>query len=130
MDHSVHAAVQADEQAELGDIADGAFDLRAGWMGVGECNPGIFLDLFQAKRNSPLLWIDLKHLDFNLLAGRNNLAGMDIFLGPAHFRDVDQAFDTRLKLNESAIVGDVRYPALDPGIDRIFSLYAFPGVVL
>jgi hypothetical protein len=45
------------------------------------------------------------HVDF--LRGRDDLAGMDVLLGPGHFGDVDQAFDARLQFDERAVVGDV-----------------------
>ena len=46
---------------------------------------------------------------------------MHVLLGPAHFRDVDQAFDAGFQLNEGAVVGDVGDAALDLGADRILA---------
>src|SRR5258708_13909966 len=45
-------------------------------------------------------------------------------LGPRHFRDVDQAFDAGLELDEGAVVGDVGDAALEARSDRIFGLDA------
>src|SRR5215470_13811791 len=53
---------------------------------------------------------------------------MDVLLGPAHLRDVDQALHTRLELDESAVVGDIGDRALESGADGVFGGYAFPWV--
>ncbi len=72
--------------------------------------------------------IDVQHLDFDFLAGRDDLAGMDVLLGPAHFGDMDQAFDARLQLDEGAVIGDVGDAALEARIGRVFELDAFPRI--
>ena len=96
----------------------------------GECDPRILLGLLQAERDAALVGIDLEHLHFDLLAGRDDLAGMDVLLGPAHLRDVDQPLDAGLELDEGAIVGDVGDRALEPGADRIFGGDALPRIGL
>jgi hypothetical protein len=68
------------------------------------------------------------HVDF--LAGRNDLAGVDVLLGPAHLGDVDQAFDARLQLDERAVVGDVGDAAGELRANRILRLGAFPRIAL
>ena len=40
--------------------------------------------------------------------GRDDLARMDVLLGPGHFRDVNEALDARLEFHERTVVGDVR----------------------
>src|SRR5258708_40191095 len=50
-------------------------------------------------------------------------------LGPRHFRDVDQALDAGLELDEGAVVGDVGDAALEARADRIFGLDALPRIV-
>ena len=104
--------------------------VRAGRMVGGERDPRVLLGLLQAERDAALVGIDLEHLNFHLLAGRDDLAGMDVLLGPAHLRDVDQALDAGLKLDEGAIVGDVGDRALEPGADRIFGGDALPRIGL
>ena len=74
--------------------------------------------------------IDLEDLHLDLLRGGDDLAGMDVLLGPRHFRDVDQALDAGLELDEGAVVGDVGDAALVAGADRILRLDALPGIVL
>ncbi len=84
--------------------------------------------LLEAERNAALHRIDLEdhHLDF--LRGGDDLARMDVLLGPGHFGDVDQAFDARLQFHEGAVVGDVGDAARELGADRIFRVDAFPRI--
>src|SRR4029077_20641679 len=73
--------------------------------------------------------IDFEDLDFDLLRGRDDLARMNILLGPRHFGDVDQALDARLQFDERAVVGDVGDAALEAGADRELGLDALPRIV-
>src|SRR6185295_13259055 len=70
-----------------------------------------------------------ENLHFDFLRGRNDLAGVHVLLGPRHFRDVDQAFDTRLQFDERAIVGDVGDAASEARVQRILRLDALPRIV-
>ena len=90
--------------------------------------PRIDQRLLEAKRDAALEGIHFENLNLDLLARRDDLARMDVLLGPRHFRHMDQAFDPRFELDEGAIVGDVRHPALEPRASRIFRLDALPGV--
>src|SRR5678816_4109423 len=99
-------------------------------MSFGKGLPRVRLRLLEAKRNPALLLVDLEHLDVDLLAGADDLARVDVLLGPAHFGDVDQALDARLKLDEGAIFGDVGDPAAEHPADRIFGRRAFPRLSL
>ena len=47
---------------------------------------------------------------------------------PAHFRNMDQAFDALFELDEDAVIGDAHHAALDAGIDREFRLDIHPRV--
>src|SRR3546814_4835306 len=62
------------------------------------------------------------------LAGGHDLARMDIFLGPAHFGNVDQTFDARFQFHESAIFGDVREATGQLRAHRVFGAGAFPRI--
>src|SRR4249919_497309 len=128
MHHAVDAAIEPDEQTELGDVADRALDIGAWRMIGGKGDPGILLGLLEPQRNAALLGIDLEHLHLDLLARRDDLAGMDVLLGPAHLRHVDQSLNAGLKLDEGAIVGDVGDGALEPRADRIFGGNALPRI--
>ena len=84
-------------------------------MLLGEGFPRILQGLLEAERNAALDRIDFQHLHVDFLRGRDDLAGMDVLLGPGHFGDVDQAFDARLQLDERAVVGDVGHAAMEAG---------------
>ena len=55
---------------------------------------------------------------------------MNVLLGPAHFGDMDEAFDAIFQLDESAVVGDVGDAALEPGAERIFGADTIPRVLV
>jgi hypothetical protein len=129
MDHAVDIAVEADEQAELGLVLDFAFD-DADRVRCGEGFPRVVLRLLEAERDAALGAVDFEHHDVDFLRGRDDLAGVDVLLGPAHFGDVDQAFDARLQLDERAVVGDVGDAAGELGADRVLGLDAFPRIGL
>ena len=130
MDHPVDIAVEADEEAELGLVLDLALDSRADRMLLGEGFPRVLQRLLEAKRNAALGGVDLEHLNLDFLAGRDDLAGVDVLLGPGHFGDVDEALDARLKLDERAIVGNVGDTALQLLADAVARLDVRPRVFL
>ena len=53
---------------------------------------------------------------------------MDIFLCPAHFRDVNKTFNTSFKLYKSAVIGDVGDTAFHLRTDWEFAFDIFPWV--
>ena len=130
VNHAVHIAVEADEQAEFGLVLDFAFDGRADRELLGEGFPRVCQGLLEAERDAALVGIDLEHHDFDFLGGRDDLAGVDVLLGPAHFGDVDQAFDARLQFNERTVVGDVGDAAGELGFDRVLGFDAIPRIGL
>ena len=91
--------------------------------------PGIAHGLLETERNAALDRIDFENLHLDFLRRRDDLARMHVLLGPRHFRDVDQAFDARLKLHERTVVGDVGDAAGKARIERIFRLDALPRIV-
>ena len=116
--HAVDVAVEAHEQPELGDVLDLALDHRADRVGFGEHLPRVAHGLFQTQRDAALGLVDLEHHHVNLLRGRDDLAGMDVLLGPGHLRDVDQPLDPGLEFDEGAVVGDVGHAAAMDRADR------------
>src|SRR5206468_4308796 len=130
VDHSVDIALEADEQPELGRVLDLALDGRADRMRRCKRRPRIFLRLLEAERNPALLLVHLEHLDVDFLRSADDLARMDVFLGPAHLGDVDQPLDARLELDEGAIFGDVGHPPPEGSADRVFGRRAVPRIAL
>ena len=99
-------------------------------MLLGEGLPRVLQRLLEAKRDAALGGVDLEHLNLDLLAGRDDLAGMDVLLGPRHFGDVDEALDARLELDERAVVGDVGDAALELLADGVARLDVRPRIFL
>jgi hypothetical protein len=88
VDHAVDVAGQADEQTELGGVLDFALDGRADRVLVGELFPRIALGLLEAEADAALVAVDLEHHHVDFLRGRDDLARVDVLLGPAHLGDV------------------------------------------
>ena len=130
VDHAVDAAGQADEQAELGDVLDIALDLGTGRVAFDEVVPGVRAALLQAQADAALLLVGVEHHDLDLLAGRDDLARVHVLLGPAHLRDVHQALDARLELDEGAVIGDVGDPSGEFRSQGIFAAHTLPGIGL
>ncbi len=128
--HAVDVVVEADEQAELGGVLDLAFHARADRVLFEELLPGVLHGLLEAQADAALGGVDVEHHDFHFLRRGDDLAGVDVLLGPGHFRDVDQAFDTGLQLHEGAVVGDVGDPAGELGAHRVLGFHAVPRVGL
>ena len=128
MDHPVDLAVEADEQAELGDVLDLAVDDRTHRVAFEELVPRVLAALLDAERDPALVGIDFQHHHLDLLAGRDDLARVDVLLGPAHLRDMDQPLDAGLQLDEGAVVGDVADPAGELHAHRVLVLHPVPRV--
>ena len=85
---------------------------------------------FEAQRDAALDGVDLEHLHLDLLAGRHDLAGVDVLLGPRHLGHVDQALDPRLELHEGAVVGDVGHAAFVAAFERELIVHTIPRIGL
>src|SRR6516162_5516201 len=130
VDHTVDVTRQTDEEAKFGDVANLALELSADRVLVDESLPWICERLLEAEADAPLLSIDIEHHDLDLLAGRDDLAGMHVLLGPAHFGDVDEPLDTRLQFDKGAIIGDIGDATAELGASGVFEVDTFPGVGL
>ena len=130
MGHAVDIAGKSDKQAEFGNVLDLANDFRADLVVFGESLPRIGEALLQAKADAALLGIGVEHQDFDLLARRDDLSGMDVLFRPTHLGNVNQAFDSRFQFDKSAIIGDVGDPAGKLGADRELGADPLPRVLL
>ena len=99
-------------------------------MLLGEGLPGIVQGLLEAERDAALGRVDVEDRRRPLPGGGDDLARVDVLLGPAHLGDVDQALDPRLQLHEGAVVGDVGDAAVELGADRVLGFDAVPRVGL
>jgi hypothetical protein len=82
------------------------------------------------RTDAALLHVDVEHDDFDFLAGRDDLARMDVLLRPGHFGNMHQAFDAGLQFHERAVIGDVGDAALELHAGRVFGDHAFPRIGL
>ena len=75
---------------------------------LGELLPRVGLALLHAEADAAALLVDVEHHDLDFLADVHHLGRVDVLVGPVHLRDVHQALDALLDLDEAAVVGDVR----------------------
>src|SRR5690606_33872415 len=116
---AVDAAVETDEDAEIGDRLDAARDLVALLVDRGERFPRIGARLLDAERDAATLFVDVEHHDLDLVADLDDLGRIDVLVGPVHLGHVHEALDARLELDEAAVVGDVRDLAEDARAGRV-----------
>ena len=86
---------------------------------VGEVLPRVFEELLHAQRDAAVGGIDAEDNGVDFVARLDELGGMLEALGPGHLREVNQAFDALLELNERAVVGDRKDAAVNLGADGI-----------
>src|SRR3546814_19814822 len=118
VNHAVDSAGQPDERAERGDVADFALELGSRRELVQELVPRIGLGLLEAERDAALLRNHVKDLDLYLLAGRHDVAGVDVLLGPANLGDVAEGIGYWPKPTDRAGVCDVGVAAGKAGTVR------------
>ena len=86
---------------------------------VGQVLPGILEELLHAQRDAAVGGVDAENHGVDLVAGLDQLGGVLEALGPGHLREVNQAFDALLELDERAVVGDRKNAAVNLGADGI-----------
>ena len=128
MHQAVDVARQADEDAEVGDRLDLTRDLVAAVVVLGELLPRVGLALLEAEGDAATLLVDVEHHDLDFLAGVHDLRRVDVLVGPVHLRDVHQALDAVLDLDEGAVVGDVGDLAEHAGVRRIAARDVLPRI--
>src|SRR5690606_19852795 len=119
MHQTVDAAVQANEDTEISNGFDFAADLVAFGASTSKCVPWVFLALFQAKRDTTTFFVDIQHHNFDFITQVNHFRRMNIFVGPIHFRNVDQAFNALFQLSETAVVSEVGDFRFNTGTFRV-----------
>src|SRR5262245_11734742 len=113
VDQAVDAVFYLDKRAEVGQVADAAFDPGSDAIAIRERLPRVRLDLLDAEADAPVVRIDFEHLRLDLLTDRKELRWVFDALRPRHLRDVHEAFDARLDLDERAVIGDRDHLAFD-----------------
>ena len=128
VNQTVDAAGQADEHAEVGDRLDLTGDLVALLVGLSEVFPRIRLALLHAEGDAAAFFVDVENHDFDFVAERDNLARINVLVGPIHFGNVHEAFNAGFDFNEGTVVGDVRDLAEEAGALRIAAGDADPRI--
>src|SRR5690606_26647152 len=126
---AIDAALQADEDAEVGDRLDLAFDLVALLVQDGEGLPRVGGDLLHAQRDAATLLVHVQHHDLDLVAHLHDLRRVDVLVGPVHLGHVHQALDARLDLHERTVIGDVGDLAEHAGLGRVTAGDVLPRIL-
>ena len=128
MDETVDAVFDADEETEIGNVADFALDDGADGIFLFEDFPGIGFGLFHAEANFLGIGIEGEDDDINDITDVDNAAGMFDTACPGHFGDVDEAFDAFFEFNERTVIdeGDDAAEGADAG--GISFCGMFPGI--
>ena len=113
VDEAVDAILDFDEGAEVGEVANATLDDGSGGITLGEVLPRILQELLHAERDAAVGGIDAEDNRVDLVAGLDQLGGVLEALGPGHLREMNEAFDSLLELNERAVVGDRENAAVD-----------------
>src|SRR5438445_3948761 len=110
----VHPGLQLDERTEVGEADDLARHPRAHRIALLDRGPRVGLDLLEPEGDPLVLAIEIQDLRLDLLALLEDLRRVTHVAGPGHIRDVQQAVDPRLELDEGAEIGEVPHPAEHP----------------
>ena len=94
-----------------------------------ELVPRVRHALLHAERDAAAVLVDLEDHHLDLVAELHDLGRMDVLVGPVHLRDVHQALDARLDLDERAVVGDVGDLAEQARARRVAARQADPRVL-
>ena len=101
------------KRAVIGHAQNSSANPRADRIALDRIQPRVGRQLLEAQRNPLLLFVELQHLDLNLIAHIHQVAGMRK-PSPGHIGDMQQAIDPA-EVDKCAVVGEV----LDrPGQDR------------
>src|SRR5690606_20999856 len=128
VNQAVDATRQADEHTKVSDRLDGAANFIAPLEVNRELFPWIRAALLHAKRDAATVFVDFQDHDFDFFTQGDNLARVDVLVGPVHFGHVHQAFDTVFDFNERTVVGEVRDLAEQAGALRIATCQTDPRI--
>src|SRR5690606_10137062 len=128
VDEAVDAALEANENAEVGDGLDVAGDLVTLAVLGGELVPGVGVALLDTQGDAAALLVDVEDHHIHFVAQLDDLGGVDVLVGPIHLGDVHQALDTVFQFREAAVVGEVGDPGTDLGALGVAGLDVGPGI--
>ena len=130
VNQAIDPGLDFDECTKRREVPDNAADLGPLRILRRQSQPRIFLSLLHAERDLLLFLVDPQHDALDLIVDRRKLRGVPDVTGPAHLRDVNEALDTLLQLDEGTVVGNRDYPSADPASDRILRSDVLPWIGL
>src|SRR5437016_5930099 len=125
---TIDAILNLDKCAEVGHVADAAFNLSPNRELIMQAVPWIRRQLPHAQRNSALLRKHVEHDALDLIVHIDQLRRMLHPLRPSHLADMDQAFDALLQFHERAVVGHADYASVNMRAHGIAMLSIKPRV--
>ncbi len=105
MDETLHARLQLYESAVVRHADHAANDAHSARITFPNGLPRIRNQLFEPQRDAFLIFVELQHLDGNLIARADDLGRM-AHPSIRHIADVQQPVDTA-QVNESAVFGEI-----------------------
>src|ERR1700746_445684 len=105
VNQTVDPVFNLDERAEIGQVANTPFPLRAHRELLVQAIPGIGGKLTHAQRNAAFGGIHVEYHALHLIPDVDQLRRVLHPLRPGHFADVHQALDALFELDERAVVG-------------------------
>src|SRR6476620_12397332 len=118
MHKTINSVFNLDERTEIGKIPNSAMDSRTNLVAFMQRLPWIFLYLLHAETDPTCLWIHAQHFNINSVTRIDDFAWMLDAFGPAHFRNVNQPFDSIFKFHKSAIISNARHSSINPRTTR------------
>src|SRR5436190_1633816 len=93
-----------------------------------QSTPRILLNLFHTEADAPALRINAQHFDVHDVTRIDELARMLHALRPAHLGNVHQPFNSRLKFDEGAVIGNAGDASIKACVKRKSLFHTFPGI--
>src|SRR5450759_2962398 len=103
VNHAVQTFLQLDEGTVAGEVANLAFDLRAGFVFRFGVVPRIGFQLADTEADFLLVAVDAEHDRFDFLILLEHVARFGDALGPGQFGDVDETFDSGFEFHKRAV---------------------------
>ena len=130
VNETVDTLVEADEETEVRYVLDLSNNLGSFWIFLLDNFPGVVLGLLHTERDATCFQIDLKNNGPDFVANLKHLRWMLDAACPGHLGDMNQTFDTRLKLNERAVICDRNDLTRDQLVLRVMIGDVRPRVLL
>merc|ERR1712072_461629 len=129
VNQTVDTTIQTDKDTEVSDGLDLTGDLVAFNKLSTEGFPWVHGALLDTQRNTTTFFVDIQNHHFHFVAQLDNFAWVDVLVGPVHFRNVYQTFNTFFQLSETAVVSRVGHACLNTGTFWVASVDAHPWIV-